>query len=201
MAKVNNVSTNTTNTTKEATMNLNTMKKADLINMIKSQEEIIKALTNENNELKNALVEIKVATKTFISHMNGVYVTDAVKTATTTNITNSADDVKVEEERKEAPKPEEVASKPEEHEENPKPVNKTYREGLDDWKIKKYGSIEIANRVQAMTKVVAAEWREEAKKTGKYVVAKKDYKNKLYEVAYDRVKKEMEEETKKNANK
>ena len=82
-------------------------------------------------------------------------------------------------------------------------AGKTYKEGLDEYKIKKYGSIEVADRVQAMTKVIAKEWREEARKTGKFVVARSEYKTKLYETAFDRVKEEMkkEEEVKKATSK
>jgi len=57
------------------------------------------------------------------------------------------------------------------------------------WRIKKYGSIEMVDKVDAMAKVVAEEWAEEARKTGKFVVKKSEYKTKLYEEAEERVSK------------
>jgi len=63
----------------------------------------------------------------------------------------------------------------------------TRKDAINDWKIKKYGSLEIANAVQKMTAEVSKEWAEEARKTGKYVVSRKNYKEKLYAEAYLRV--------------
>lgn len=92
----------------------------------------------------------------------------------------------------------------------PKP---TYADAIEAWKVKKYGSIATANKVQEMTKVVAAEWAAKARETGKYVVPRKQYKDKLYEEAYRRVKEAEDQEaeikketpkkapTKKNATK
>lgn len=64
---------------------------------------------------------------------------------------------------------------------------KTYAEAIDDWKIAKYGDLDTAAAVQDMTKVVAADWKKQWKETGKPVVSKKNYKEKLYAEAYLRV--------------
>ena len=71
-------------------------------------------------------------------------------------------------------------------------VKKTRQDGINEWLIKKYGDLETAAEVQAMTKVIADEWREEARRTGKFVVKKSEYKTKLYETAYERVLAERE---------
>lgn len=86
----------------------------------------------------------------------------------------------------------------EESEDMNKPT--TRQEGIDAYKIQKYGSLERAAKVAEMTKVIAEEWREEAKKTGKLVVARNEYKTKLFETAYERVLKE-EADAKKSASK
>lgn len=204
--------------------NINTMKKAELIELINSQKKVIEGLTAENKELKNALAELKDGIKSFATTVNTIYKNDTVRVATSTitsdNITASDNKAAVKtmnKGKKEAPeKPDEAnesgATKNEEpaeeidNNDDMKPDNKaakTYKEGLDEYKIKKYGSIEIADRVQAMTKVIAEEWREKARKTGKLPVARNEYKTKLYDTAFERVKEEMkkEEEAKKAASK
>ena len=100
--------------------------------------------------------------------------------------------------KKSAPKkPATTQKKAEEKESKPT----TRQEGINAYKIQKYGSLEMAAKVQEMTAVIAEEWREEAKKTGKFVVAKSEYKTKLYETAYERVLEVEAAKKKADANK
>ena len=51
----------------------------------------------------------------------------------------------------------------------------------------KYGNIDARKQFVEMTKVIAAEWREQYKATGKLVVEKKNYKKELYAEANRRL--------------
>ena len=73
----------------------------------------------------------------------------------------------------------------------------TRKEAIAQWKIDKYGSEERADAVQKMANVVAEEWADTARKTGKYVVKPTQYKKKLYDEALRRVE-EQENATKKS---
>ena len=55
------------------------------------------------------------------------------------------------------------------------------------WRLKKYGSVEKCIAVDEAAKIVAQEWAEQKRKTGKNVVPYKDYKTRLYEEAERRV--------------
>lgn len=77
----------------------------------------------------------------------------------------------------------------------------TRKDAISQWKIEKYGSAEKADAVQKMAKVIADEWADIARKTGKFVVKRSQYKDKLYEEALKRVNAQEAEAKKSSAKK
>ena len=65
---------------------------------------------------------------------------------------------------------------------------KTRKEAIADWKVSKYGSTEIADAVKKMTAVVAKEWSDQYRATGKLVCPRNEYKTRLWAEAERRVK-------------
>ena len=187
-------------------MNLNAMKKAELINLINDQSQMIEALQSQNEALKRKLQSIKMATNDFIAEMTEIYtgntnpveVVEAVIDADTAKATTKAKDT-IKDTKKHAPRnPEKNMEKTPRDNDEEVPDDKpekpqTYQEGIDAWKIKKYGSIEVADRVDKMIPKARIAIREEAKKTRKYI-PRDQYKTALYEKAFEMVKAEMEKE-------
>ena len=187
-----NINNATNNTREEKTMNYTTMKKADLIALIEEKDRELRVAELKIEGLGQALKAVKATMKKFCGGMNDIFTAEIVKNATAEvkpeKVTeeqqqNNADTVK------NAPKVEKAV---EAEINNPEPENteeppKTRKNGINAWKIAKYGSEERADRVQAMTKVVAEDWRNQWIATGKRVVARSEYKAKLYEEAERRV--------------
>jgi len=163
-------------------MQYNTMKKAEIITMINDKDAQIA-------ELEAALKIANYTIGRYEDLMKNLVATSKDAIANAEKSQKVAEDSqkiaadainvakKVTGKKLAAPKPDNTTEK--------KPT--TYKDAINDYKIQKYGNLDTANAVKAMTNVVAKEWAETARKTGKYVVSRKNYKDKLYAEAYLRI--------------
>lgn len=196
--------------------NYTNMKKVDLVNLLNAKDQEILLLNMKIEGLETAIRAIRSYTKDFVVGMNNVYSAEVVKAAykaveTPKNTEKQADEAEKPAEKpaetpKAAPvKPEAVklgkgktqkqaeaeilareeAKKAENQQKMPE---KQYEHRyIAPWRLKKYGSVEKCIAVDEAAKIVAQEWADQKRKTGKNVVPYKDYKTRLYEEAERRV--------------
>lgn len=187
--------------------NYTTMKKAELIEVIKNYEARINELENEKKMLNFLINKYESLMKEAFNSVNGTKDTVAVPTAPEHK--KSAPSKPVEKSSVEKPSvgkssvgkssvknsaTSPVANQATEKKatdgkttENNKQDQQYDHKYIPAWRLKKYGSVENVLAVDAMVKIVRDEWAAIKKSTGKNVVARKDYATKLYEEAERRV--------------
>lgn len=191
-----NIATNNTNSNKEENMNYTTMKKNDLIALLEERDRQLTAANMQIEGLSNALKAIKTVAKAFCGGMNDIFTAELVKNATHEQEQQKPDKTVTKTEKKPIAKKPATKKPAEKPTEKPieKPINapqarpQTYKEAINTYKAEKYGDMATADAVKAMTKVIAEEWRQKARETGKLVVPRDQYKKKLWEEAEFRVR-------------
>ena len=167
-------------------MQYNTMKKAEIITMLNDKDAKIAELVATIDGLETEGITLRRENERLMIQNEALM--NALKAVG--NTANAADkiDKNVDDIKLNAPTPDvDDTDNTDVDDADDTDIKRTRQDGINDWLIKKYGSLDNANAVKAMTSVVAKEWSDKARATGKRIVSRHNYKAKLYAESYLRI--------------